>query len=147
LGVIVLNQENPQQVVISRLLQVDDRSGRIKTETSEIKLRPYFSQSLKFLVHADRMFARQDSIVSFRTIPQNSEWSEGPNLELTFRTKWILWRILLGVFLAVIGLTFAFIGNKIPETNMMWAVLFFVVGTILILISSYVLYRELKFKY
>jgi len=135
------------ELVSGRVIGIEDKSGRVRSQTLELALRPYFSQSVYFHVRTDKLLTEEESTVTFRTGPQSTSWPEGPNFDLTFKSGWLLWKIALGGLCALLGLTALFTGNKLPEASLPCAVGLFVIGTLLTTSSAYILYQELRFKY
>jgi len=125
-----------------RKIFIKDESNRITTQQSSIPLRSYFSNNIRFSVNPSRIITQQESIISFKTVPQQTEWPIGPNIKIVFRIRW--YQLIFGIFFLVLGPLLSFNANNIANGNSLISNIFFAGGTLSLLLGAYILFKKLN---
>jgi len=127
-----------------RKILIKDESNKITTQQSSIPLRSYFSNNIRFSVNPSRIIAQQESIISFKTVPQQTKWPIGPNIKIVFRIGWPWYQLIFGTFFLVLGPLLSFNANNIANGNSLISNIFFIGGTLSLFLGAYILFKKLN---
>ena len=129
-----------------RKVIVDDRNSPVVSFLKSIELRQYFISKIKFQKNFNPSLATKEGACYFSTNGQVNEWPIGANFYLYFQLKKSLKKVIFSIILVLIGTSAISYSSWLSKTDIIQSIIMLNFGTLALLISSILLYRQIKTK-
>tara|TARA_R110002050_G_scaffold99127_1_gene205679 strand:+ start:4257 stop:5438 length:1182 start_codon:yes stop_codon:yes gene_type:complete len=133
---------------LERSVKIDDTHSPVVAFLKKIVLRQYFISKVKFQKNFNSELFTKEGACYFNTKGQFDYWPIGPNFYIYFRLSRNYYLVVIGVILLLLGVgiaTYDQISQKICPDPLKGFFLT-ILSVLLIITSSFILYRQIKTK-
>jgi len=139
-------QEGADYEDFIRKIKINDEYSPVISFLKQINLRQYFVSKVKFQRNFNSDLLTKEGACYFNTIGQIDHWPIGANFYLYFQLRKNPYLIILAITLILMGVGFGLYSKHMMDKNIWCAINKALISTMCFIISSFILYRQVKTK-